>query len=124
MAVRRDRERGDEGCKVTIKRDAVVEYLAGLLEDIQASLFAQAKAQLERGIVTTDDHDTFLSMCRERAGLVDIAWCNRAECEASVKSETSATTRNLRPLASGQTGMLCVACGEPAAVRAYFAQSY
>jgi hypothetical protein len=40
-----------------------------------------------------------------------------------VKAQTSGTTRNTRPLAAGD-GTTCIACGEPATVRAYFAQSY
>lgn len=124
VVVRRDRERGDEGTKVTVKRDAIVDHVAALLDDIQASLLAQAKAQLERGIVVATDREHFLTLCRERAGLVDIPWCNRAECEAAVKTQTSATTRNLRPLATNDSHPSCVACGEPAEVRAYFAQSY
>jgi prolyl-tRNA synthetase len=124
VVVRRDRERGEEGTKVTIPRDTVATHLVQLLDDIQESLYAQAKAQLQRGIVTTDDKEKFFALCRERAGLVDITWCDRAECEASVKASTSATTRNLRPLTAEQAGATCVACGEPARVRAYFAQSY
>ncbi|MBD5657300.1 MAG: proline--tRNA ligase, partial [Candidatus Eremiobacteraeota bacterium] len=54
--------------------------------------------------------------------MIDIAWCGLAACEAAVKAETSASTRNLRPLDTRDTA--CVACGEPAIVRAYFAQSY
>jgi hypothetical protein len=61
-------------------------------------------------------------MARNRAGMLDIPWCDRAECEAYIKAESSATTRNLRPLREGDT--TCLACGEPARVRAYFAQSY
>jgi hypothetical protein len=61
-------------------------------------------------------------MCKERAGMIDIPWCRRASCEAAVKAETGATTRNLRALVSD--GAVCVACGELAKVNAYFAQSY
>ena len=53
--------------------------------------------------------------------MIAIPWCNRPECEANVKEQTAATTRNLRSPASGDR---CVACGEPARVEAYFAQSY
>lgn len=54
--------------------------------------------------------------------MIDIAWCERAECEADVKSQTMATTRVLRELQAGD--VRCTACGEPAKARAYFAQSY
>ena len=67
-----------------------------------------------------EDRAEFFRLCRERAGMIDIPWCERPECEAAVKAQTSATTRNLRPLEGSAT---CVACGEPARVRAYFAQS-
>jgi hypothetical protein len=69
----------------------------------------------------TSDRDEFLRWCRERAGMIDIPWCGLAACEAFVKAETSAATRNTRPL---DAPAACVACGEPATVRAYFAQSY
>jgi prolyl-tRNA synthetase len=124
VVVRRDRERGEEGVKVTIKRDTVIQHIPALLDEIQESLFAQAKAQLERGIVRAEEREQFLTLCRDRAGLVDIAWCDRAECEASVKAATSATTRNCRPLEEAAGEQTCIACGEPARVRAYFAQSY
>jgi prolyl-tRNA synthetase len=53
--------------------------------------------------------------------MLEIPWCGRAQCEAHVKAETSATTRNLRAPAQAPT---CVACGEPAKFQAYFAQAY
>jgi hypothetical protein len=53
--------------------------------------------------------------------MLDIPWCDRPECEADVKAQTGATTRNLRPL---EGPAACAACGQPARVRAYFAQSY
>ena len=54
--------------------------------------------------------------------MIDIPWCERPECEARVKAETAATTRKLRAL--NEANVACVACGEPATTRAYFAQSY
>jgi prolyl-tRNA synthetase len=53
--------------------------------------------------------------------MIDIPWCGRPDCEQHVKEETGATTRNTYPL---EAYAVCVACGEPAVVRAYFAQSY
>jgi hypothetical protein len=54
--------------------------------------------------------------------MIDIPWCQRPECEASVKSLTTATTRIVRELS--ERDLVCTACGEPATARAYFAQSY
>jgi prolyl-tRNA synthetase len=119
--VRRDLAVKSDGQKQQIALSDVVAAIPGLLEQIQANLFAQAKDFLARHTIRATDRETFLQLCTDRAGMIDIAWCGRAECEASVKAATSATTRNLREPALAPT---CVACGEPARYQAYFAQSY
>jgi prolyl-tRNA synthetase len=96
--------------------------LRGLLDEIQASLYAQARSFLQSHTIATADRNEFLELCGTRAGMIDIAWCERPECEAEVKRETMATTRVLRELQPGD--LRCTACGEPAKARAYFAQSY
>jgi prolyl-tRNA synthetase len=93
-----------------------------LLEEVQASLYEQAKSFLQSHTIATADRSEFLELCSSRAGMIDIAWCERAECEAEVKRATTATTRVLRELQEGD--VRCTACGEPAKARAYFAQSY
>ncbi len=119
--VRRDREKGDAGAKVTVPLGEVPARVGPLMEEIQRSLYEQAHRYLREHTFRVEDRAEFLRLCRERAGMIDIPWCERPECEAAVKAQTSATTRNLRPLEGGAT---CVACGEPARVRAYFAQAY
>ena len=120
--VRRDKEKGADGGKVTVPIADVAAHLRTLLVDIQANLFAQASAFLDSHTLRVTERDDFLRKCKERAGMIDIPWCGTAACEAFVKAETSATTRNTRPLEGGET--TCVACGERAVVRAFFAQSY
>jgi prolyl-tRNA synthetase len=122
VLVRRDRAKGDEDQKQIVPLAELPHRLRALLDDIQRSLFEQAKAFLESHTFRTTHRDEFFALCKSRAGMVDIAWCARPECEAYVKAESSATTRNTRPLEGGET--VCIACGEPAKVRAYFAQSY
>jgi prolyl-tRNA synthetase len=119
--VRRDKEKGEEGGKTTVPLGAVADALRPLLESIQANLLAQARDFLREHTLPTSDRAEFYRRCEERAGMIDIPWCERPDCEAHVKAQTGATTRNTRPLEAPAT---CVACGEPARVRAYFAQSY
>jgi len=119
--VRRDRAFKEEGQKRTVPLDAIVASIPAVLDEIQATLFAQAKAFLESHTIATGDRAEFLRLLEERAGMIDIAWCERPACEAAIKEATSATSRNLRRPARSAT---CVACGEPATAQAYFAQSY
>ena len=122
VLARRDRAKGEEGQRGSVALAGVETMLRGLLEDIQSSLYRQAKAFLEERTITTADRDEFFELCRSRAGMIDIAWCERPECEAEIKRETAATTRIIRE--RGEGDVRCTACGEPAKARAYFAQSY
>ncbi|MBV8424416.1 MAG: proline--tRNA ligase [Candidatus Eremiobacteraeota bacterium] len=119
--VRRDRAFREEGAKMTAPLPEIPSRLGTLLDEIQAALFDQAKAFLDNHTLRPSDGAEFFTLCRERAGMIDIPWCGRPACEAHVKAETSATTRNVRTPASASR---CVACGEPAVVQAYFAQAY
>jgi prolyl-tRNA synthetase len=119
--VRRDKAVKEEGQKEQIPLDDVVGMIPAVLDRIQQSLFAQAKAFLTAHTIATTDRDEFLRLCSERAGMIDISWCGLPQCEAAVKEATGAATRNLRQPALHPT---CTACGEPARYQAYFAQSY
>jgi prolyl-tRNA synthetase len=123
VLVRRDRAKGESGQKTTVALEALARTIPGVLEEIQQSLYDQAKLFLQSHTLTASDCNAFVTMCRDRAGMIDIPWCTRPECEADVKLQTGATSRNLRPLADAKDA-ICVACGEPAKVNAYFAQSY
>ncbi len=122
VLARRDRDKNEDGQRESVPIDALVKRVPELLDEIQHSLFTQAKRFLDAHTFVVEDRAEFLKLCAERAGMVDIAWCERPECEAFVKAETTATTRIVRPL--DERSRSCVACGEPAKVRAYFAQSY
>ncbi len=122
MLARRDKQKGEEGAKVAVPFDDVEAAVAAGLDAVHVSLFAQAKAHLDAHTFRVTERDEFFARAKNRDGMLDIAWCERATCEAQVKTETGATTRNTRALEGGET--TCVACGEPAKARAYFAQSY
>jgi len=122
VVVRRDRQKGEAGAKRSMALDDVKRELRSLLNEIQASLYDQARAFLLNHTFAVTDRKEFFERCASRAGMIDIAWCRRPECEAHVKAQTGATSRILRELQLA--GSACVACGEPAQVNAYFAQSY
>ncbi len=121
MVVRRDKAKGEEGAKASVGFDALGRVLREMLDAVHDSLYAQAQTFLRAHTFVVRDRDEFLERCSSRAGMIDIAWCDRAQCEAHVKDATGATTRNMRALR--EPGAACVACGEPAKVNAYFAQS-
>ena len=119
--VRRDKAVKEEGQKQQVPLERIVEFIPLVLEQIQHGMFAQAKTFLQDHTLATLERDEFMTWCSERAGMIDVPWCGRPECEAAVKDATGATTRNLREPAQAEH---CVPCGEPARYQAYFAQSY
>ncbi len=121
VLVRRDRAKGDPEQKQSVPLAELAQHVRVLLDAIQISLFDQAKEFLTSHTFRVTDRGEFYEKCTTRAGMIDIPWCGRPECEQHVKEKTGATTRNTYPLAAWAE---CVACGEPAVVRAYFAQSY
>jgi len=121
VIARRDKRKGEEGAKSAVEMDEIGAKTKELLSEVQESMLVQAREFLAAHTYMVDERTRFFDLCTQRAGMVDIAWCDRPECEARVKAQTTATSRNLRPL---EAAAACVACGEPAKVRAYFAQSY
>ncbi len=119
--VRRDYAPKSAGREISVAIDEVAARMRDLLVDIQTNMYEQASTFLREHTFAPATHDEFIAQAKGRAGMLDIPWCDRPACEAAIKEQTSATTRNLRTPARGP---LCLACGEPARVQAYVAQSY
>ncbi|PZR56032.1 MAG: proline--tRNA ligase [Candidatus Meridianibacter frigidus] len=122
MLVRRDKSKGEDGQKTPVPISSLSSRLREELDDVQRALFDRALTFLSTHTIATENQQRFFELCKTRAGMIDIPWCDRTQCEQEVKAQTGATTRNVREL--GRAGAVCVACGEPARVQAYFAQSY
>ncbi len=98
VMARRDRAKGDPDQRESVALDRIATVLRERLDDVQRSLYDQAKAFLESHTFATEKREEFFELLRGRAGMVDIAWCERPECEAAVKAATGATTRIVREL--------------------------
>jgi prolyl-tRNA synthetase len=117
--------RRDDGAKQQVPLGGAAQALVELLDDVQASLFQSARAELERRTLREPGgYDELIGYLREAAGFAEAPWCGRAECEAQVKDESSATIRCL-PLEEGLVQpAACICCGRPAATTAVWAQAY
>lgn len=113
VLVVKNRTHGD---KEILSREEVVSGMPARLQDIQNFLFQRAEAFLLENTVPVDSFEEF------KAQIDNNKWvlahhCGDAACEASIKEETKATTRN-EPLSDGEyfqqesTGA-CVKCGKP-----------
>ena len=86
---RRDRP-GREG-KSFVPQTDLVATVGRLLDDIQSSLLQRATAYRDAHIHEPTTYEEFRKVVADDWAFV--WWCGRAECEASIKEETRATTR-------------------------------
>ncbi|MBF6590266.1 MAG: proline--tRNA ligase [Ktedonobacterales bacterium] len=117
--------RTDRAAKQMISKDAVVQSVRKLLDDIQRMLYDQALAFRQRRTYQATSFDELRALMADRArlGFVEGWWCGDAACEATIKAETQATLRCL-PLAQPTGSGACVGCGRPGTAWGVFAKAY
>ena len=124
----------EAGSCVLVRRDTrekevlpITELAArvpGLLEEIQADLFARAKAHLESHIWEAADYENFKKTVDEKPGFIRAPWCGDRACEDRIKEDTTATSRCIPFGEEMAEGATCVCCGKPAAKLVYWGKAY
>jgi prolyl-tRNA synthetase len=117
--------RRDTGEKEQVPLARVPIAVGELLRDVQASLFKDARDERERRTLRDPSgYDELIEYLREARGFAVAPWCGRAECEARVKADSSATIRCL-PLDEQPSSLgACMCCGRQAVTSAVWAQAY
>jgi prolyl-tRNA synthetase len=116
---RRDRP-GREG-KSFVSQTDLAATVSGLLSDIQASLLKRATEYRDANIHDVKNFEELKEAVKD--GWAFGYWCESRECEAKVKEETKATTRNI-PFDQPEEEGTCVVCGKPSKRKVYFAKAY
>ena len=123
----------EQSSVVVVRRDTcekspmpMAEIEAGipkLIDDIQAALFAKAKALLDDNSYPADTYDEFKQKLEEPGGFLYSHWCGSSDCEKRIAEETRASIRNI-PLDAPEEDGACILCGEPSKLRVPFARAY
>ncbi|MGE5374388.1 MAG: proline--tRNA ligase [Bacteroidota bacterium] len=116
---RRDRP-GREG-KTFVPQADLALSVNGLLAEVQASLLKRATEYRDANIHDVENFDELKEAVKD--GWAFGYWCESRECEARVKEETKATTRNIPFHQPDQEGT-CVVCGKTSKRKVYFAKAY
>jgi prolyl-tRNA synthetase len=98
--------------------EATVEKL---MQEIQETLFKQAKEILENKTLRASSFEEFVSIIKEKRCMADLVWCGSAECENKFKAEAGATIRCFNENAVDGN---CVCCNNPGKHRVFVARSY
>jgi prolyl-tRNA synthetase len=115
--------RRDTRVKAAIPFADLTTRVPALLQEIQDSLLARARAYRDDHTTAVESWEAFVETMSGRPGFVIAHWCGSAECEAQIKAETQATLRNI-PLDGVRVAGQCIKCNGPASARAWFAKAY
>jgi prolyl-tRNA synthetase len=112
---------GREG-KTVVPMAGLANATGEMLDTIQADMLATAAAFRDANIHQAEDYEALKEIVAD--GWARAYWCGDGACEAKIKEDTKATSRNI-PLDQGDAGPgRCAVCGEPAETWAYWARAY
>jgi prolyl-tRNA synthetase len=115
--------RRDTRQKQSLPMDGLAARITSLLDEIQVSLLDRARQFREEHTSRTSSYDEFKAIMEGRPGFVVSPWCESAQCETEIKTETQATIRNM-PFGQDTPSEPCIKCGKPATAYAWFAKAY
>ncbi len=108
--------------KQVVSQEGLEDYIANLLEDIQANIFKKALKFREENTHKVDTYEEFKQKIEE-GGFIMAHWDGTPETEEKIKEETKATIRCI-PLEMPIEEGVCMVTGKPSKQRVVFARSY
>ncbi|MFS0839316.1 proline--tRNA ligase [Paenibacillus sp. 1P03SA] len=111
------------GEKKIVQQVNFVQEVQQLLEEIHQEMFNRAKQHLEEHLIAVDTLDEFKQYLETNRGFALAGWCGSEACEAQVKEEAGATSRNI-PFAPRESKETCLVCGDKAKHTVVFGKSY
>ena len=115
--------RRDTLTKEFVKRSEVVSKIAGLMTEIQDSLFEKARNYRDEHITEVNSFDEFKKVLKQKGGFISAHWDGTPETENKIKELTKATIRCVPFDRKEETGE-CVLTGKPSEGRVLFAKAY
>jgi len=109
--------------KSQLALENITESIKVLLDDVHASMLANALKMREEKTSVANDMDELKKVLEEKPGFVKAMWCGDRACEDKIKEETGATIRCM-PFEQEQLSDRCICCGEKADKMVYLAKAY
>ncbi|MCC8168391.1 MAG: proline--tRNA ligase [Clostridiales bacterium] len=116
--------RRDTREKTECALDEVEEKTAALLEQIQADMFARAKAHRDAHIWDAHNYEEFTDIAQNKPGFIRGMWCGDQACEDKIKEELAVTSRCIPFHDQERIADTCVCCGRPAKKLIYWGKAY
>jgi prolyl-tRNA synthetase len=108
---------------VDLGQTDISEYIEGLLEKIQDSIYQKALDFREEMTTEVNTWDAFQDLIENKGGFLSAHWDGTAETEEKIKDLTKATIRCI-PLGENKEEGKCILTGRPSKERVLFARAY
>ena len=103
--------------------DKLFSNIKEILEDMQLTLFKNAKDFRDNSIVEVDNYNSFKKIIKTKGGFISAHWDGSFETEEKIKKETKASIRCI-PMGNSSKKGKCIISGKPSSKRVLFAISY
>lgn len=111
------------GEKRIVQQANLVQEVEQLLVEIHDEMLVRAKQFIIDNTTEVNTLDEMKQLFEQKRKFVEAGWCGSAACEAQVKEETGATSRNI-PFAPSVQKEKCLVCEETAQHTVVFARAY
>ena len=108
--------------KQIIKIDESIDFILGLLDEIQNNLYEKALSFRDENITEVDNFEDFKNILENKGGFISAHWDGSDETENKIKELTKATIRCI-PDGIKNKGK-CIFSGRPSNQRVLFAKAY
>lgn len=126
----RDMEKGQvvlvsrvTGEKRLVEQSNLVAEIQTMLQDVHQAMYDKAVQFRADQFYSVETLAEMKALLEEKRGFSLAGWCGADECEAKVKEETGATSRNI-PFEPAEQKTTCLCCGQPAQHTVVFARAY
>lgn len=115
--------RRDTGEKIFLPLEDLEATVEKLLEEIQSSLYAKAKQNLEENTKVCQTMEEVKALMDNGGGFAKTMWCGSLDCEEKMKEETGVSSRCM-PMEQETLSDHCICCGKPADKMIYWGLAY
>ncbi len=114
--------------KQSLNRESFISEIAGILDNIQESIFNRAILYQKENTFEMDDKNKFYELFQKASGFNNGAfvmahWCGSDKCEEMIKKDLSVTIRCI-PFDSPTEEGGCIYCSSASSRRVLFAKAY
>jgi prolyl-tRNA synthetase len=111
------------GEKRMVAQEQLADEVRQLLDETQALMFERAKQFRDEHFGSVDDLQEMQELMENKRAFALAGWCGSDACEAQVREETGATSRNI-PFEPAERKTHCCVCHEPAKHTVVFGRAY